>query len=275
MVVNVNLYFFVSRSMPEFQEISIVCAHERLTGDVYRLTLRAPAIAAHAKPGQFVMIACAQGGYDPLLRRPFSLHQTSAEGTVQIFYKVVGRGTQQLAAVVPGQELSLLGPLGRGFCLIEDSPVCLVGGGIGIAPLLFLARQVIAAQPAQPPVVLLGARTAAEVKVLAADFSGLGCQVQTATDDGSLGHHGYVSALLTDHLDRVAKVYVCGPKAMMAEVARQCLQANRPCEVSLETHMACGLGACLGCTVHGADGAYRHVCKHGPVMAAQEVAWNR
>ena len=261
--------------MPEFQEISIVCSQERLTDTVYRLTLLAPDIAASAKPGQFIMVACHGGSYDPLLRRPFSIHQISTDGTLQLLYKVVGHGTQLLASALPGQELSLIGPLGRGFHLDMKSSVCLVGGGMGIAPLLFLASQLVKRGIDTAPVTLLGARTAAEVDCLADSFSKVGCQVQVATDDGTCGHRGYVSDLLTQHLDKKTKVYVCGPHAMMAEVARQCLTAEAACEVSLETHMACGLGACLGCTVYGADGSYKHVCKHGPVMAAQEVAWIR
>ena len=259
--------------MPEFQEISIVCAQDRLTSSIYRLSLKAPHIAAHAKPGQFVMVACTDGYYDPLLRRPFSIHQATADGTVQLLYKVVGRGTQLLSSVLPGQKLSLVGPLGRGFHLQKDTPTCLVGGGIGIAPLLFLASRLLTVDPEARVVALLGAATAREVDILAEAFRHQGCEVRLATDDGSLGHHGFVSELVAAYLPLKAKFYVCGPEAMMAAVARQCLAADCACEVSLESHMACGLGACLGCTIHGADGAYRHVCKHGPVMAAQEVAW--
>lgn len=261
--------------MPEFQEISIVCAQERLTDMVCRLTLKAPRIAAHAKPGQFVMVACQAAGYDPLLRRPFSIHQASVDGTVQLLYKIVGRGTQLLSSFLPGQELSLVGPLGRGFHLQSDVPACLVGGGMGIAPLFFLASRLITLGLDTRPVALLGAGTAQEIDPLADAFAHIGCEARLATDDGSRGHHGFVSELLAAYLPAKAKFYVCGPEAMMAAVAQQCLAADCACEVSLETHMACGLGACLGCTVHGADGTYRHVCKHGPVLAAQEVAWKR
>lgn len=210
---------------------------------------------------------------DPLLRRPFSIHRCSGPETIQLLIRVIGRGTELLARCRPGESVSLIGPLGRGFRLpAPTTPVCLVGGGIGIAPLLFWADRLDAPERCA---VLLGSRTGEELTELTAAFSQLGCRVETATDDGSLGHHGLVIDLLIPHLTTVSKVYACGPHPMLAAVAAACRSARVPCEVSLEAHMACGLGACLGCTVPGADGRYLHVCKNGPVMAAEEVAWNR
>ncbi len=262
--------------MSEYQENSVVQKIERLVDTTYRLTLESPRISASAQPGQFIMAACGTT-FDPLLRRPFSIHQASAEvGTLQLLFKVIGRGTQLLSTTRPGDVVSLIGPLGLGFHLAKASPVCLVGGGIGIAPLLFLAKKILA-QPVSPEscVVLLGARTAAEASQFATAFTELGCEVRIATDDGSLGHHGFVSDLLPPYLSTVQKVHVCGPFAMMASIAGLCRNAAVSCEVSLEAHMACGLGACLGCTIHGAEGHYKHVCKHGPVFNAEEVAWTR
>ena len=261
--------------MVEFQEKSDILRTEQLTEGIFRLTLNAPRIAAAVRPGQFVMVSCGPD-LDPLLRRPFSMHQVNRDGQVQILFKVVGRGTHLLARTRPGESLSLLGPLGRGFSLQTDGAICLVGGGMGIAPLLFLASRLGELSGGhRSPLVLLGARSAQELAPLAAGFVALGCEVLTATDDGSLGHHGPVADLLPDQLGRTDRVAVCGPFAMMAAVAALCQASSTPCQVSLETHMACGLGACLGCTIHGADGNYRHVCKHGPVMAAEEVAWTR
>lgn len=147
---------------------------------------------------------------------------------------------------------------------------------MGIAPLLFLA-QTILEQPLLPDscVVLLGSRSAADTPQLAAAFADLGCLVRIATDDGSLGHHGLASDLLPPYLSTTKKVFVCGPFAMMAAIAKLSRDSAVPCEVSLEAHMACGLGACLGCTVHGVGGGYKHVCKHGPVFKAEEVVWTR
>ncbi len=258
--------------MPEFQENSTVLAIEQLADSFYRLTLAAPQIAAGCKPGQFVMAACGPC-LDPLLRRPFSIHRRLNSDQIQLLFRVIGRGTSLLAELKPGQSLSLIGPLGRGFRVGTDDFVCLIGGGIGIAPLLFLADQLRTA--GRKCRVLLGSRTGAELHQLVREFEQLGCQVETATDDGTLGIHGLVTDLLTPHLPGMKQCLVCGPEPMMATVAGLC-QANRvPCQVSLEAHMACGLGACLGCTVHGADNRYRHVCKHGPVFDAEEIAWNQ
>ena len=262
--------------MSEYQENSVVQKIERLADTIYRLTLEAPRISAAAQPGQFIMADCGPS-LDPLLRRPFSIHQTTVEaGTLQLLFKVIGRGTELLSASQPGDVVSLIGPLGRGFHLAHEAPVCLVGGGIGIVPLLFLAKKILA-QPSAPDacVVLLGSRTAAEASQFATAFTELGCEVRIATDDGSRGHHGLVSDLLPPFLSTVQKVYACGPFAMMASIAGLCWNAAVFCEVSLEAHMACGFGACLGCTIQGAEGHYKHVCKHGPVFNAEEVAWTR
>jgi len=258
--------------MPEYQENSRVQEIDRLAASLYRLTLRAPRVAASARPGQFVMAACGPL-LDPLLRRPFSIHRRLGPDLLQLLIRVVGRGTDLLAQCRPGQDISLIGPLGRGFSLpAPDQSICLVGGGIGIAPLSFLAERLAAPHRCT---VLLGSRTGAELSQLAAEFAQLGCPVQTATDDGSLGHHGLVIDLLAAHLPATAKVFACGPMPMLAAVADACRVAGVACEVSLEAHMACGLGACLGCAVHGADGRYLHVCTNGPVMNAGEVAWQR
>ncbi len=261
--------------MAEYQENSIVESNERLAEGLYRLTLQAPRIAAAAHPGQFIMTACGHS-LDPLLRRPLSLHQVTASGTIRLLFKVIGRGTQLLSELQRGQSVSLIGPLGRGFHLPPAGPICLVGGGIGIAPLLFLANTWLQQpRPVDSCVVLLGARTGEEIRLLATEFEELGCQVHTATDDGSLGHHGLVSDLLPPLLAPLKKVHTCGPTPMMAAIAGLCREAEIPCETSLEAHMACGLGACLGCAIPGIHGHYQHVCKHGPVFNAEEVVWNR
>ncbi|ADW16477.1 oxidoreductase FAD/NAD(P)-binding domain protein [Desulfobulbus propionicus DSM 2032] len=261
--------------MPQYQENCSIERIEQLSKDFYRLTLRCPMIAAHAQPGQFVMVACGLT-LDPLLRRPFSIHHCTQDGTLQLLFKVIGRGTQLLSECRTGQSLSLIGPLGHGFRLQPGRPVSLVGGGIGIAPLRFLVHALQQAGGAGADcTVFLGSRSGDELAPLAMEFSALGCQVHTATDDGSLGHHGFITELLAPELSRFSKVYTCGPHPMMATVAALCHSAGVACEVSLEAHMACGLGACLGCTVHGTEGQYLHVCKQGPVLDAQEVAWIR
>lgn len=261
--------------MREYQENSVVQAVDRLSDSFHRLTLFAPQIAAAARPGQFVMASCGTT-LDPLLRRPFSIHQSFADGALQLLIKVIGCGTRFMSELRPGAVLPLIGPLGRGFRLNGATPVALIGGGIGIAPLLFLASQLPLVQGAAAPcTVLLGSQTKTDILLLAEEFSQLGCRVLTATDDGSLGYHGFISDLLPAALPEIQRVCVCGPHAMMATVAGLCQEASVICEASLEAHMACGLGACLGCTIHGSESTYRHVCKHGPVFDAREVLWTR
>lgn len=261
--------------MPQFQEKSVLLANERLSANYFRLVLSAPQIAAQASPGQFVMVACGTT-LDPLLRRPFSIHRCPGDGNLHLLIKIVGKGSQLLADLAPGASLDLLGPLGRGFNRQAEGPSVLVGGGVGIAPLLFLVERCqLDPSCSVPPAVFLGGQTARDVQQLAQEFARLGCPVTVATDDGSLGHHGLVTEPLQKVLPQFRKAYVCGPTPMMAATAELCKAAGITCEVSLEAHMACGLGACLGCTVHGADGGYLHVCKHGPVMPAEEVAWIR
>jgi len=259
--------------MAEFQEKSTVTLREALTPEVIRLTLLAPKIAASALPGQFVMVRVGEG-LDPLLRRPFSIHRVNADGTLSLLFKVIGKGTRLLAGITAGATVDLIGPLGNGFNLDPPGSFCMIGGGMGIAPLYFLAqkfRQTEYRGNNQP--VLLGAQTQAELLLLAEEFSELGYSVLTATDDGSLGHQGFVTELLDEILLQVKQVYACGPIPMMRKVALKCRDAGVSCQVSLETHMACGLGACLGCTFPASGGGYKHVCKDGPVLSAEEVAW--
>lgn len=262
------------------QFLAEISKKEQLTQDIFRLTLPVPEVAAAARPGQFVMVRSGKN-LDPLLNRPFSLHQGMDDGRIQILFKVLGEGTRRLARQEVGDQITLIGPLGRGFSLPEPaSRPCLVGGGMGIAPLFFLARELLRRHPAQVPELLLGARTAVEVRQLAAEFRLMGLDPLVATDDGTLGYKG----LVTDLWPRLAEsaqprqVFCCGPHPMMAAVARHCAAENWPCQVSLETMMACGVAACLGCAIKGkqtaVSGDYLHVCKHGPVFEAQTIDWS-
>jgi len=259
--------------MPEFQEKAPLLLKEAITDEIFRLTLYSPAIAGAAHPGQFVMLQIDES-LDPLLRRPFSIHQVAADGNIQILFKVIGKGTRRLAKLLVGDKLDLIGPLGRGFSLDRRDKLCLIGGGIGIAPLYFLAKRLL--QTGMSPkldYVFLGAQTKNELSLLADEFFDLGYTVRTATDDGSLGHHGFVTDLIDPILPEMERVYTCGPFPMMRIAAMKAKAVDVACQVSMETHMACGLGACLGCTLAGADGNYIHVCKQGPVFSAGEVAW--
>ncbi|MGB5230781.1 MAG: dihydroorotate dehydrogenase electron transfer subunit [Desulfoprunum sp.] len=260
--------------MTQYQEKAAVIRIERLSGDNVRLTFDCPDIAAAASPGQFVMIRVGTGN-DPLLRRPFSIHQTDEDGHLQVYFKVVGRGTGMLAAVREGAEVSILGPLGRGF-QVADSPACLVGGGLGMAPLLFLARKLSQLKRDRSrDTIILGGRTSSEVEPLVKDFEEFGMTVVATTDDGSYGQRGFVTAAFSSlSLPSPCTVYCCGPEPMLAGMSVLCRTRGYSCQVSVESVMACGMGACLGCSKPNRDGGYVHVCVDGPVFDAEEMAWN-
>ena len=258
----------------------VVTRRRELNATTVMLTLRAPAIAAAAQPGQFVHVRVPTVGYDPYLRRPISLATLEpAKDEIGLIIHAVGRGTRRLAEAGRGAELDLLGPLGRGFPPPGKQRVLVVGGGIGAAPLFGLAYKSAGGldrHTAQTKMLfLVGARNAAELwaRELCAE---LGLPALAATDDGSVGHPGLVTDLLAVELGggRIATVYACGPGPMLAAVARQAQEAGVDCYVSLEERMGCGVGACLGCAwprSEKAGGGYLRVCADGPVVNAAEV----
>ncbi len=259
--------------MSQFQEKTKISRIERFPGDIMRLTLDSPGIASRALPGQFVMIRTGSTK-DPLLRRPFSISQISNGRYFQILFKVVGRGTSLLAHYREGESLSILGPLGKGFNFAPNVVNCLVGGGMGVAPLLFLGKYMARHHPTNPPLVVVGARTREELLPFVEDFLEIGLSVHMATDDGSLGHHGLVTDILEIlNLSKGAMLHVCGPHPMMAAVHLFSERRGYNCQVSMETSMACGMGACLGCIVPSAKGGYAHACSEGPVFDSKELLW--
>lgn len=262
--------------MPQYQEKTIVTRVEQLSSDNVRITMRAPDIAACCKPGQFVMIRTALGK-DPLLRRPFSIHQADANGNLQIYFKVVGRGTKLLAQAKVGDELSVLGPLGSGFDIREKAPALIVGGGLGIAPLLYLVKELVRKKQTgvMNDIIILGGRSKDEVEPLIKDFQQFGLGIHVATDDGTHGLKGMVTDVLKGvDIAPGTVAYVCGPEPMMAAVSSYCADHSLACQVSVESEMACGMGACLGCSRPVGDGRYVHVCIDGPVFDAKELKWN-
>ncbi len=256
-------------NLPQVIEQATLLANEMIAPEIHRMELHAPGISGVAQPGQFVMLGLS--GLDPLLRRPFSIHQCT-DNSITLLYKVVGKGTTAMAQMGAPQQVSLLGPLGNGFQpALEATHHCLVGGGLGIAPMLFLANHIRKSQPNAGVTILLGGRNKQEL-LAQEEFAPLG-NLQVATDDGSAGLHGFVSELL-ENIDRKdMHVYTCGPLPMMKVVAEICRKKSWLCQVSLESHMACGMGACLGCAVEKAElrpneKKYVHVCKDGPVFNA-------
>lgn len=241
-----------------------VVEQRQLNSSTRLIKVHAPEIANVAVPGQFVNVQVCKNSA-PLLRRPFGVAGVNKEeGTFTMIYRVIGEGTQILAAAAVGDSLSIVGPLGRGFDLGAKRPL-VIGGGVGLAPILFLAAALGNSH------VLMGGRTAEEL--FWTDLYKAYCpEMFLTTDDGSQGTKGTVMALLPQLLAEGGYdcVYVCGPVPMMRAVAAACLEAKVPCQVSLEKYMACGLGACLSCACEGI-GKRIKVCKDGPVFWAQEV----
>ncbi len=241
--------------------------------DTWRMQIRSPKVAGAAQPGQFIMVSVGHETTDPLLRRPLSIHQAK-DDVLTLLYRIVGKGTKLMSFMKKGEEVSLLGPLGKGFQIKSASHHCLVGGGLGVAPLLFLATEIKRRLPTETMSILLGGRSKNELLVLN-DFQKV-APVFLATDDGSLGMPGLVTELLVKEVKGPATIYTCGPAPMMKGVAQCARDKKWSCQVSLETMMACGMGACLGCTVQrsGFDESekkYVHVCKDGPVFEAGEI----
>jgi dihydroorotate dehydrogenase electron transfer subunit len=219
------------------------------------------------RPGQFYMLSadsCWGGGADerPYLPRAFSHARAREDGTLQFFLEAIGPGTARLAELEPGEGLGLVGPLGIGFAPGPAEEALLVGGGIGAAPLLCLRDEL-----GEGARVLLGFRSA-EHALGAALFA----DARVATDDGSVGHHGFVTELLREELDRgpAPTVYACGPPPMLEAVRALCAEREVPVQLALESGMACGYGACFGCVVPTRNG-YVRLCVDGPVLAGEEL----
>ena len=262
-----------------FQEIPIKKI-EPITPVVFRLSFLSKEIAREARPGQFVMIHPKKFS-EPLLPRPFSIHRVQGN-RVDLLVRAAGQGTRQLCGLSAGEVLEVKGPLGRGFKLDSEKDPILVAGGIGVAPLLFLADRLIKMKRSKtvaPPRLLIGAGSKKELLGLR-EFKEMGIRVQAVTEDGSFGRKGLVTDLLegmsAKGLER-AMIYTCGPQGMLRAVASWAAARKIPCQVSLEARMACGMGACLGCSVARPTDSglsYAKVCQDGPVFEAQEVAWD-
>lgn len=237
-----------------------ILSNEPVADDVFRLTLDAPELAKTARAGQFVQVKVSD---EFTLRRPLGIAST-AGGRVKIFYRVVGRGTAALTKKLVGDCLSVLGALGNGFAN-PSGKVLLVGGGMGLAPLLCAAENFSAD-------VLIGGRTKAEVLFWQDEFRPHVEKFFITTDDGSYAKKGFAIDLLPEVLsaERYTAVYTCGPEVMMRGVAKLAMNNNLPCQVSFEKRMACGLGACLSCSIDTTEGR-KKVCKDGPVFDAAKV----
>jgi dihydroorotate dehydrogenase electron transfer subunit len=267
----------------QLQDTVKILWNEEQAPSYFKMGLAAPELARTVTPGQFVMVR-VRDSIDPMLRRPFSIHNLLKDGGnvrgFEILYKVVGKGTKILSELRAGEYLSVLGPLGNGFTCPRDlQNVFLIAGGIGIAPLYYLASvlEFIARNTPFWCTLLLGGRTADDILCKEA-FQMLGVDIKLSTENGSLGYKGLVTSLLEKELasgERPDIIYACGPKPMLKELYHIAAPHDIPCQFSLEAVMACGFGACMGCAVKGKENGhkYPHVCIDGPVFDPRLIEW--
>ncbi|MCX5896358.1 MAG: dihydroorotate dehydrogenase electron transfer subunit [Proteobacteria bacterium] len=259
----------------------------------FRMLLACPNAAREARPGQFIMLQVSDST-DPLLRRPFSLCGIGND-TIEILFRIAGKGTSLMASWRPEQIVNFIGPLGRGFEIPETAQaIYIIAGGIGIAPLLALTQSIEQNKTIPDTCIFFGGKTAEDVAVIE-DFKPLSATVFTATENGSQGFHGLVTDLFLNHLqqqrdadiDRTG-VFGCGPQSMARVLGAIAGKHRIACQLSLESMMACGVGSCLGCvvktqTIQGSgcqqpsepgSFQYRRVCAEGPVFDSRELVWD-
>ena len=277
-----------------------VVVHERFGDEdqkLRRLVLKGP-IARNAQAGQFVAVRVqdpALASYDPLLRRPISLAEISPErDEITLLYRVVGRGTEILARAGCGAQLSIMGPLGKGFSLPDEGELWLIAGGIGIFPLYSLAQSALA-RGLSVRLFWGGDNRSFLESAGLSSWQALGLPIHLSTMDGSLGQKGLVTVQVLEQLSKLSgqgqmqpklhtsisgkiNVATCGPHRMMQAVTELCMNFEVPVEVSLEERMGCAVGACLGCVCTLKDEAgtlmHRKVCLDGPVFRGEEVVWD-
>jgi dihydroorotate dehydrogenase electron transfer subunit len=258
--------FLKTGNISSLEECPVI--EKRIVSSFYcRLTLKASALIREAYPGQFVMVYMPPG-HRYMLPRPFSIFGLDRQkGEFSLFFAIKGQGTKLLAGASPGSVWKILGPLGKGFPSLPQKSL-LVAGGMGIAPLVFLA-----ASTETPRILIYGARTADQLVCPPDDLKLPGLTVIETTEDGSRGEKGSAVDLLARSISASGALFACGPRPMLRKVVSISDQNCLETWVSLEERMACGIGACLGCAVAVSDG-YRSVCSDGPVFSAREVVFN-
>ena len=248
---------------------STIIKNEEIYAGIYEMLLCAPDIVKEARAGQFVNLYTGQG--DLLLPRPISICEINKEKNhIRLLYQTVGRGTLVISTFIAGDSITVLGPLGNGFSIpVTENKNVIIGGGIGVPPLLELVKNLKGEN-----YVFIGAKNR---PILEEEFRRLGAHVYVATDDGSEGYHGNaVDLCQMKNLEGIGSVYACGPKPMLKAVSKWALRIGVDPQISMEERMACGIGACVGCTTKIRDnktGNWSHlkVCKDGPVFLGSEV----
>ena len=261
---------------------SLVLDRQEIAPGIVLLGFDAPDLVRVTRPGQFVMIVPPGG---EVAATALGIYESS-ESRASVLFFVVGKRTHELEMVRPGDSLTIAGPLGNGFTL-GARDVAIVAGGVGIASVLLPAIELLRAGARVR--LYYGARTA-QLLVERERFAREGCELHLATDDGSLGHRGYVTELLAQTSDRPEMILACGPTPMLRAVGSLAVEMNVPAQLSLEETFACGVGGCWGCVVplagtslqapgfppaaqNGSDVVYARVCKEGPVFWAHELRW--
>lgn len=244
---------------------------EKLIEGIYKYSVKAPEIAKNAKPGQFLEIKVSETG-EPFLRRPISIFNIDGD-IVEFIFQVKGRGTELLAERKEGDLIDIMGPLGFGtFKVQEYNKVCIIGGGIGTYPLYELAKEL---KGKADVTMYMGFRNK-DLVTLEKEFEEVANKLVLTTDDGSYKEKGFAINFLKEDCkkEKPDMIFACGPLPMLKAVREFAIEANIPCQISLEERMGCGIGACLGCAVKVKDGEgfrYAHVCKEGPVFNAIDV----
>lgn len=248
-----------------------IISNENLKGDYFQVDFYAPKIAQNAKGGQFAHIQI-KNMEAHIFRRPFSIYDATKDGTLSIVYKIVGHGTKVLSSLKAGSVCDILGPQGSAYsALTEQTYPIIVVGGYGSAATYMLAKE-----SKTKGKLLIGAKTKDDL-ILFEKYQELGFDVEIATEDGSMGYKGLVTALLSPYLDRKdCMIYACGPNPMMYAVAKLARASLTECEVSVDHPMCCGVGACFACVVKvynkQRDGwVYSRSCKEGPVFNANDL----
>lgn len=251
----------------KFREQAAVIKQEEIAPEIYSLWIKTDKIAAHAKPGQFISIYCDDASR--LLPRPISICEIDrADGALRLVYRIAGKGTAEFSKKQTGDFLTVLGPLGNGFPM-KQKKAFLIGGGIGVPPMLELAKQLNCEKQ-----IILGYRNSS--MFLLEEF---GCQgsVYVATEDGSRGTKGNVLDAIRENGLDAEVIYACGPTPMLRAIKAYAAEHGIECWISLEEKMACGIGACLACVCqskevdHHTNVHNKRICKEGPVFLAEEV----
>jgi dihydroorotate dehydrogenase electron transfer subunit len=263
--------------MNQRKEQGLLLSVENLGERLFRLKIHSPSISKKALPGNFCHLRVNES-YSPLLRRAFSIHQVETEkNSFELLFKVVGPGTQILSEKKPGEKIDLLAPLGNSFSFPEkDENTVLLAGGMGIAPLFYLINSLLAKKFNPEKITLFfGVKRKGEC-LLINEMVSTGIRLHLATEDGSSGYKGMITELFFQELrarrlkTKRTRFYACGPNPMLKKFSEISRKFKLDCQVSLENHMPCGVGACMGCVVNTIKG-YKRVCKDGPVFDAREV----